>query len=125
MNRRDESRKAADAKRRKLLPWRAWYGTAGWRIRRDKQLNKTPWCEPCRLLGKTRKATACNHKVPHRGDRKLFDIGELESCCANCHSQGIQRDENLGYRRQLGDDGWPTDPAHPFVKASDRNRDGK
>ncbi len=114
MNRETASRRAADAKRRKEKPWRQWYATPAWRIRRAEQLHRVPWCEPCKRQGRSRAATVANHKIPHRGDRALFDKGELESCCKNCHDQAIQTEERLGFERVLDDDGWPTDPAHPF-----------
>lgn len=114
MTRRDDSRKAADTKRRKTMPWRKWYATPAWRIRRAKQLAATPWCEPCAAQGRTRKATVANHKEPHRGDREKFDHGPLESTCSNCHDQAIQRAEIEGFQRLIGEDGFPTDPDHPF-----------
>jgi hypothetical protein len=116
VNRRTEQRRAADAKRRKLKPWRKLYHTPAWRIRRAKQLAKTPYCEPCARMGKSTKATTANHKIPHRGDRELFHHGELESACDSCHNQFIQQAELRGFRTSIGEDGWPTDASHPFNK---------
>lgn len=120
MTRRAEGRRAADAKRRKALPWRKWYSTPAWRMRRAKQLAQTPWCEPCKRMGKSRPATVANHKIPHRGDRHLFWHGELESQCASCHDSATQRAELEGFERGIGEDGWPTSPNHPFLRKSDR-----
>lgn len=65
-------------------------------------------------MGKSRPATVANHKTPHRGDRKLFFYGELESACKNCHDQAIQRAEGEGFAREIDGEGWPIDPKHPF-----------
>lgn len=119
MNRRDESRQKADAKRRKLVPWRRWYFTKGWKSRSKRQLAKVAWCEPCRRLGRSRKATTADHKEPHRGDREKFFHGELESQCDNCHSQAKQREELEGFNREITDEGWPIDPRHPFNLGAD------
>lgn len=117
MNRRAEQRRTADAKRRKKLKYRKLYFTPAWRIRRKAQLDRIPWCEPCKREGRSRKATTVNHLIPHHGDPDLFLHGPLESACENCHNQMIQRAERRGYRPTIDPDGWPTDPAHPFNKA--------
>lgn len=114
MNRRTASRRAADKKRRKEQPWRKLYQTPAWRIRRAEQLARVPWCEPCKRMGKSRAAFAANHVEPHGGDREKFFHGKLESACENCHNQFIQQAENAGFRKVIGDDGWPTDSQHPF-----------
>lgn len=113
-SRHTEQRRADDAKRRKLQPWRRWYFTKRWKERRRLQLERVPWCEPCKRLGKSRIATIANHKIPHRGDEKLFFEGELESACKNCHDQAIQREEIEGASREIDLEGWPTDPRHLF-----------
>lgn len=116
MSRRAETRRAADKKRQAEQPWRKWYFTKGWKLRRARQLARVPYCEPCKRMGKSRIATVANHKTPHRGDRKLFFEGELESACKQCHDQAIQIEEQLGFSRDIGADGWPVDPKHPFNK---------
>lgn len=103
-----------DARRWRNLPWRAWYSSRAWRIRRKAQLHRVPWCEPCKVMGMTRPATVANHNPPHRGDRRAFFHGPLESTCKDCHDQAIQRAEAEGFRRDVDPEGWPTDPAHPF-----------
>lgn len=111
---REISRKAADRKRRQTQPWRRWYFTKAWKLRRQRQLARVSWCEPCKRAGRSRIATIANHKIPHRGDRELFFRGELESACKQCHDQAIQREELEGFSREVGGDGWPSDPKHPF-----------
>ena len=118
MNRREERRRREDVKRRKAKPWRKWYSSRAWKLKRAAQLGKIPWCESCRRQGKSRPATVANHKVPHRGDRELFFHGETESACAECHDAAIQREEIEGFRRDIGEDGWPEDERHPFNRGA-------
>lgn len=120
MTRRDESRKAADRKRAEQKPFRKWYASKAWKLRRARQLNAVPYCEPCKRAGRSRPATVANHKVPHRGDRHLFFDGELESTCKECHDSAIQRAELEGFSREVDADGWPVDPRHPFNRRRDR-----
>lgn len=111
------ARREADARRAKAKPWRSWYSSPRWRGpagRRTVQLHDTPWCEPCKALGRSRPATVANHKIPHRGDPRLFWHGALESMCKTCHDKATQRAEIEGFRRDVDDDGFPTDPDHPF-----------
>lgn len=117
-----EGRRSADARRAKAKPWRRWYSTKRWRLRKAQQLARVPWCEPCKLLGRSRPATIPNHKIPHRGDPRLFWHGELESCCKPCHDAMIQAAEARGFRLDVGDDGWPIDPDHPFNRLEERKR---
>lgn len=122
MTREVEQRRARDDKRRDLKPWRKWYSLKAWRIRRRLQLDRVPWCEPCKRLGMSRVATIANHKTPHRGNWRLFMFGALESTCKNCHDSAIQRAEKVGFRPDLDADGWPADANHPFNQA---RRSGK
>jgi 5-methylcytosine-specific restriction protein A len=58
-------------------------------------------------------ATVVNHRKPHKGDRSLFfDAGNHESTCKPCHDGPIQSEERRGFARDIGADGWPTDPRH-------------
>lgn len=114
---RTDQRRAYDQKRREEKPWRAWYKSPRWSGpggRRQLQLAKIPWCEPCEKDGKATVATVVNHVIPHRGDPYLFWHGALESVCKHCHDSKIQSAEAAGFRPDLDDDGWPVDPAHPF-----------
>lgn len=111
---RADKRRHDDKTRRAKAPWRKWYFTKTWKLRRMRQLARVPWCEPCKRLGKSRPATVANHKIPHRGDRELFFRGELESACKQCHDMAIQRAEAEGFLREIDEEGWPADPKHPF-----------
>lgn len=98
--------------------YRRWYKTARWRDRRIRQLQREPLCEMCKAKGMVVEANTADHKVPHRGDRDLFWYGELQSLCGPCHSADKQREEVLGYSPEVGADGYPADPRHPFNQRS-------
>jgi 5-methylcytosine-specific restriction protein A len=93
-----------------------WYGLQSWRNRALQQLRKQPCCEACLRGGRIEAAELADHVVPHRGDRRLFDEGELQSLCRHCHASPKQSDEVRGYSREVGEDGWPIDPCHPVYK---------
>lgn len=103
-----------DAKRRANKPWRAWYGTAFWKRRREHQLATHPLCAHCEAEGTLTQATVANHVTAHRGDWDSFAKGALESLCEHHHNALVQSREALGYDPELGGDGLPLDPAHPF-----------
>jgi 5-methylcytosine-specific restriction endonuclease McrA len=106
-SRRDERRSAeADAYRR-------LYKTARWRGLRSSQLNRRPLCQPCEKAGRLEAASVVNHRIPHRGDERLFfDAGNLESMCKVCHDGPTQRAEIAGFSGEVDAGGWPTDPKH-------------
>lgn len=116
MNRKRQSRIDADKKRRDLFPWRKWYSTRRWFRKRAAQLKAHPFCKLCEVMGKTRIATVADHVEPHGGDPLKFWHGELQSLCADCHDRAKQREEVEGFSRDIGRDGWPIDPRHPFNK---------
>ena len=116
MNRRLESRRAADRKREDAFAWRAWYRTKRWFRKRQRQLRDFPFCKLCLALGKTRPATVVDHVEQHGGDPLKFWHGALQSLCKPCHDGVKQREEVQGFSRDIGEDGWPVDPRHPFNK---------
>jgi hypothetical protein len=65
-------------------------------------------------------ATIADHDPPHKGDWNTFRLGPLQSLCRDCH-QGKWADDARGYRSDIGDDGFPIDPRHPF-NAGGRSR---
>jgi 5-methylcytosine-specific restriction protein A len=89
-----------DRQRREALPWRSWYSLAAWKRRRDQQLAMQPLCERHLARGETAQASVANHKVPHKGDWRLFIHGELESVCKPCHDREVQREERAAARRR-------------------------
>jgi 5-methylcytosine-specific restriction enzyme A len=96
--------------------WAHFYKKRSWERRRRFQLREHPWCAFCEQRGVATVATVADHVEPHKGDWNLFRFGALQSLCAPCHSSGKQFLELRGYRTDVGDDGWPTDPRHPANK---------
>lgn len=89
-------------------PWLRLYGTARWQRMRATQLTAEPLCRFC-LDGETvTAATVADHIKPHRGDEALFwDVGNLQSLCASCHSRHKQREEHGRKVIRYGADGYP------------------
>ncbi|MBV9529900.1 MAG: hypothetical protein JO283_02190 [Bradyrhizobium sp.] len=52
--------------------------------------------------------------MPHKGDWNAFVTGKLQSLCEQCHRSGKRMSELHGYRTDVGLDGYPLDPNHPF-----------
>ncbi len=96
-------------------PWRQWYDLKVWDDLRAKQLSDYQLCTRCLARGVVIDASVVNHRIAHKGDWSLFiDLDNLESVCKPCHDGEIQAEERIGYSRNVGDDGWPTDIKHPF-----------
>ena len=64
-------------------------------------------------------ATIADHHHPHKGDYNKFVLGPLRSLCRDCH-QGAWAVDKRGYRTDIGDDGFPLDPAHSFNRGTPR-----
>jgi 5-methylcytosine-specific restriction protein A len=98
----------------KRIPAPVSYRSAHWQSRRRQQLQRHPLCVMCLALGRVEVATVVDHVVPHRGDRKLFYFGDLQSLCKRHHDSTKQQIELSGFARDIGVDGLPLDPNHPF-----------
>ena len=113
--RRDDRSPEAEAYR-VLYRDRRWRGPQGVRT---QQLAKQPLCEMCLKQGRTTAATVCDHIDPKtkRSEATFFD-GPFQSLCDalpwRCHSSRKQQQEASGYHTEVGADGLPTDPMHPF-----------
>lgn len=84
-----------------------------WREARGSFLAANPLCVMHQQLGRVVEATVVDHKVPHRGDLKLFwDRKNWQSLCAPCHDVHKQRLEKSGRVAGCGLDGLPLDPNH-------------
>ena len=99
------------------MDYKRWYKLKIWLDLRGVQLDKNPLCERCVNNGKYVEATVVNHKIPHKGEWKLFNDPEnLESVCKHCHDAVIQFEEIHGYDKAISENGWPIDNNHPFNK---------
>lgn len=73
-------------------------------------------CQQCGWMAKASETDHlhADHKIPHRGDWDKFrDFDNLRCLCETCHNAAKQSEEKLGYSKEIGQDGWPLDPAHP------------
>jgi 5-methylcytosine-specific restriction enzyme A len=105
-------------RRRRLLPWRAWYMTTRWRRLRAAQLRAEPMCHMCKQRGIDRPASVCNHVTRHQGNSDAFWSGPFNSLCKSCHDSDQQRIEGGNQPRSFATaDGWPRDPGHPWFSA--------
>jgi 5-methylcytosine-specific restriction protein A len=69
------------------------YGYA-WQKARAGYLVSHPLCVYCEREGRVTAATVVDHRIPHRGDQKLFwDKANWQSLCATHHSRDKQREE--------------------------------
>jgi 5-methylcytosine-specific restriction protein A len=97
---------------------RKWYGNSrAWRRRAARQLAEFPICAYCleRGGGIITPATIADHIEPVDGKRDRLLLGRLQSLCSACHASRKQREEIHGYRPDdVGPDGMPLDPRHPF-----------
>lgn len=65
-----------------------------WQKARLEFLREHPLCCMCEAQGIVKVATVVDHRVPHRGDQRLFwDRGNWQSLCATHHSRDKQREE--------------------------------
>ena len=84
-----------------------------WQKARLAYLRLHPFCVDHARRGFTELATVVDHKIPHRGDMKLFwDSSNWQSLCKLCHDSWKQRLENSGVDSGCDLDGKPTDPNH-------------
>jgi 5-methylcytosine-specific restriction enzyme A len=93
-----------------------WYDKRRWKHRSADQLHRHPLCEECKKSNIVTIARVADHITPHKGDPISFWLGELQSLCLECHNKTKKLRENRGYVLDIGDDGFPLDPSHPFNK---------
>lgn len=78
-------------------PWLKWYKTAAWQRLRFSHLKRNPLCEFCRKDGKLVAGNVADHKIPHKGDMKLFFARyNLQTLCTHHHNSTKQRLEKSG-----------------------------
>lgn len=106
-------KKRPDYRSEEAAAYRPWYWTQRWRRKAKAQLAEQPLCVRCFAKGRITPATVANHVTPHKGNEALFWDGPLESTCKHCHDGVIAFEEARGYGKDIGEDGWPSDPRHP------------
>ncbi|MYM31495.1 HNH endonuclease [Duganella sp. CY15W] len=86
-----------------------------WQQARAGYLRSNPLCVYCAQSGRTTEATVVDHRVPHRGDQKLFwSKANWQALCKPCHDGEKQREE----ARMVGD---AIDGDHLISDASERH----
>ena len=86
------------------------YDSRRWRALKNRIVARDgAVCQMCGCLTTTGrsgpKAAEVDHKVPHRGDERLFwDEGNLQTLCALCHGS-VKAKQERGQRMQRSD-GW-------------------
>ena len=98
------------------------YRSSAWKKASRQFLASNPQCAKCE-----RKATVTDHKVPHRGDLKLFwSPSNWRALCWSCHSGKTRGDEYNSrhgknrprYAKGCDASGLPLDLAHPWRQAA-------
>lgn len=93
------------------------YKTARWRRLRAAQLSRRPWCQCPHHDGQYVRAEVVDHKVPHRGDDRLFwNPSNLQSMTKQCHDKFKQSQEKGGPGFDMGCDetGAPLNKGHDW-----------
>ncbi len=108
-----------DQRSPEALAYRRQYKTARWLRTRADQLAREPLCAFCQAQGRVTRATVCDHVDPStKLNPETFFDGPFQSLCDEepwrCHSSRKAQQERGGYAAEVGVDGMPTDPAHPF-----------
>ena len=62
-------------------------------------------------------ATVADHFPAHNNDYTAFVRGPLRSLCAACHDN-LQGFTHRGYSLEIGVDGYPIDPRHPWYRGA-------
>ena len=111
-----------DRRSPEAIAYRRLYKTAQWQRVRLAQLADEPLCRMCKAQGRITLATVCDHIDPKTKETpEGFYAGPFQSLCDDpryrCHSSRKQQQETKGYSGELGSDGLPVDPSHPFNRA--------
>ena len=80
-----------------------------WREREKRQLEERPLCHWCLAAGRIAVATIAD-RVPYG----YYDGSSMmQSLCRDCHAHKWSPNED-GYQHDIGLDGMPIDPRHPW-----------
>jgi 5-methylcytosine-specific restriction endonuclease McrA len=103
-------RPGRDQRSPEAAAYHRWYSTERWRRLRAQLLAVEPLCRVCLKAGRVTATTVADHKIPHRGDPKLFwNFDNLQGLC-DIHHGEKQRVENGGPAKSaISVSGWPVD----------------
>ena len=94
-----------------------WYKSARWKHIRQSQLSRQPYCQCPHHKGQKIKAEVVDHKIPHKGDSRLFwDTSNLQSMTKQCHDSFKQSQERggSGFNRGCDEFGNPLNDTHSW-----------
>lgn len=95
--------------------YRHLYKLKPWVEGRKRFLAANPWCIWCARFGVQTAATRVNHRIPHRGHRRLFlDKSNWEPVCERCHNSACKQQDRGRPVKGCDLDGLPIDPNHPW-----------
>jgi 5-methylcytosine-specific restriction enzyme A len=102
-----------DRRSPRAASYRHLYKTEAWQIiRRRAFVRDGGICHICHKLIIGRYDG--DHVIAHNGDHALFfSVDNVKPAHPTCHASAKQSEERTGYSKAMGEDGWPTDPAHP------------
>ena len=113
----------ADHRSPEAQRYRKFYNDRRWKHPkhgvRARQLAAHPLCAMCEEAGRITAATICDHIDPETKNSEVtFFSGPFQSLCDEepwrCHSSLKQQIEKRGHLNEVGADGQPTDPNHPW-----------
>ena len=100
-----------------------WYHSKRWErlARIHKAMN--PCCVMCAEHGVVMAAEVTDHVIPHRGSEHLFwDMKNWQSLCKAHHDHDKKQLEGKkGFVTDIGADGFPVDPNHPFNRRGNKS----
>jgi 5-methylcytosine-specific restriction protein A len=97
----------------------SWRTSRRWRKQIELNLREHPLCAFCLQKGLVVEARVVDHIDRHFGDKTTFFTGRTQNLCFACHDVfKRQIERGGGFTREVGADGFPTDPAHPFNRVS-------
>lgn len=75
--------------------WRRWYKTSRWQKLRWSVLVRDLFtCQMCKRVEADTSQLVGDHKLPHRGDERMFwDEANIQCVCKHCHDGEKQRQE--------------------------------
>ena len=86
-----------------------WDKVRAYALTRDNYL-----CQPCMKQGRLTPATAVDH-IQNKASGGTDDMDNLQAICTDCHTRKTTWEATgRDYDTDIGKDGWPTDPKHPF-----------
>jgi 5-methylcytosine-specific restriction enzyme A len=104
--------------------WTKLYRRNRWAKISKLVLQRDKICQQCLRDGKVEPATLTHHVNEWRPNSTELDFwkGPFEALCFTCHEK-IHGRSNKEYVRDIGIDGFPVDPLHPFYQSSTAKRE--